>query len=62
MDTQAKSNEFAKKSANFISSYTAKFHEYIVQVLRTFSANVDNEGLDETAFLEEAMSRQNWSE
>ncbi len=41
-NTQAKFRGSQKKSANFVSSYTAKSHEYMVRVLRTLSANVDN--------------------
>ena len=61
-DTQAKSTGSQKKSANFVSSHTAKFHEHMVWVLRTLNTNVDNEGPDEPATLEEAMSRHDWPE
>ena len=61
-DAQAKFTRSQKKSANFVSSYMAKSHEYMVWVFRTLSANVDNEVPDESSTLEEAMSKHDWSE
>ena len=61
-DSQAKFTGSQQKSANFVSSHTAKSHEYMVRVLQTLSANVDNEGSDEPATLKEAISRRDWPE
>ncbi len=61
-DSQAMATGSQQKSANFVSSHTAKSHEHMVRVLRTLSANVDNEGPDEPANLEVAMSRHDWPE
>lgn len=55
-DTQVKSTRPQKKSASFVSSYIAKSQKYIVRVLQTFGANVDNKGLEKPTNLEEAMS------
>ncbi len=52
----------SSRSANFVSSNTAKSHEHMVRVLRMISSNVDNEGVDEPASLTEAMARHDWPE
>lgn len=38
----------------------AKSHEYIVQVIQTLNANIDNKELDKLAIFEEAMNKYNW--
>lgn len=61
-NTPENSTGSQKKSADFVSPYTAKSHEHMVRVLRTLSANADNEGPDEPATFEEARSKHDWLE
>lgn len=50
----------SSSSTNFVSSGTAKSHEYMVQVLRMLSSNMDNGGADEPASPKETMARHGW--
>lgn len=61
-NTPEKSTGCQKKSADYVSPYTAKSHEHMVWVLRTLGANADNEGPDEPVTFEEAMSKHDWLE
>ncbi len=62
VDFQAKFTGSEQKSAYFFCSNTAKFHEHMVRVLRTLSANVDHKRLDEPATFKKAISRHDWPE